>query len=196
MTPAEISNLAELAKAVQGFVVAIAIIIGGSWTLYTFVQLGTIRKAKAELSKLKIESSEQAIVSIDISAMQMNKNEGEGYVFSCKAIVSNKGNRNTLIDFTEPDSCTVTKIELSEEGYAIESNSFNIPFFMTYYLRAKATVSFPFVAKVKNSGVYQVMLKSPLHSHEAEQASTVSKIGEKNGYIWRGVEFVVVSDIS
>ncbi len=194
MSPADIADIANLAKAAQSSAVAIAVVIGGTWTLYTFIRLGTIRKAQAELRKLQLESAEQAVVSIDVNVEQMGRYFGTGYVLSGAAVVSNKGNRNTLIDFSAEHSCTVTKVDFNDVGQANDGETFNVPYHMTYYLRSGVTITFPFIARVQTPGVYRVNVKSPLYSPEAAQAVSTSTDEQESDYIWEGIGFVAVSD--
>jgi hypothetical protein len=192
MSTENIAYLVSLSKIVQSFAVAIAVIIGGSWTLYTFVRLGFIQKAKAELAKLQLESSTQAIVSIDVNIKQTDRYSSEGYVLLGKAVISNKGNRNTLVDFSAADSCAIINIHFNEWGQEVSGATVNIPYAFCYYLRAGA---FPFIVKVKEPGVYKIRVKSPLHPHELEQALTAFPTSEHDGFYWLGANYVVVAGV-
>jgi hypothetical protein len=192
MTPDDIANLAQ---AAQSSAVAIAVIIGGTWTLYTFIRLRTVRRARAELHKLQLESAEQAVVSIDVRVEQMDRYSGPGYVLSGAAVVTNKGNRNTRIDFSAEDSCSITRVDFNGAGQAVDRETFNVPLDTTYYLRSGAMITFPFIARVQSPGVYRVDVKSPLHSPDASQAAATSTDGQEAGYIWVGLGFIAVSEV-
>jgi hypothetical protein len=187
-------DLANYAKVAQSLSVAVAVIIGGTWTLFTFVRLGTIKKAKAELERLQQELLEQAIVSIKVNASQLDDTENEGYVLAGEAIVSNKGNRNTLIDFSSSDCCVITKITFDDDGQTIIGDSFYAPFYMTYYLRAGAEINFSFITKVPEPGIYKILVSSPLHNIDATQASALTKEEGHRKYIWQGVKYISVVD--
>lgn len=184
-------DIAHYAGAAQSVAVALAVVIGGGWTLYIFIRLRTIDKAKAELRKLQ---HEQAVVAIDVDAKQLNRYDDDGYVISGVAVASNKGNRNTQIDFSADDSCTITKVVFNESGQPTDGDSINTPFHVAYYLRTGAEIKFPFAALVSSPGVYKVTVRSPLHAPEAEQAASVIGGGD-DGYFWEGIGFVAVSDI-
>jgi hypothetical protein len=190
VTPEEI---AHFAGAAQSIAVTIAVVLGGGWTLYTFIRLGTIHKAKAELRKTQRESDEQAVVAIDVNVAQLDRYAGDQFVISGAAVVSNKGNRNTQIDFSAADSCTVTRLDFNELGQPLDVESVSIPIGIVYYLRANASIRFPFVARVPEAGIYRIDFHSPLFVAEASQASTVSG-GNHEDYWWDGVAFIAVSE--
>lgn len=187
MTPEEI---ALYASAIQNIAVTLAVVIGGGWTLYTFIQLRTIDKAKAELRKLQ---HEQAVVAINVDAKQLDRYDGDGYVISGVAVISNKGNRNTRIDFSADDSCTITKVIFSESGQPTNGDSIYSSFYIAYYLRTGAEIKLPFIVLVSSPGIYKVCVKSPLYKPEAQQAESIG--GDGKEFFWEGVSFVAVSDI-
>ncbi len=190
-----LADIASLASAAQNAAIAIAVVVGGTWTLYTFIRLGSVRKAKAELQKLQLDLAQQAVVSIDVTAEQMARYRGDGFVLCGAATVVNKGNRNTLIDFSADDSWTVTRIDFNKHGQPVDGGTIELPTEMTYYLRAGATVRFPFVARVEASGVYRVNVRSPVYQAEAAQAAADKGSEEADGYVWEGIGFVAVSDL-
>jgi len=86
---------------VQSLSVALAVIIGGIWSLYTFDVLGARDRAAAELKEIQHALDQQATVQIEIDAEQVHiPGSSERYVLAKVAII-NTGNRNTILDFTK-----------------------------------------------------------------------------------------------
>jgi hypothetical protein len=184
----------HIAVGIQSITLALAVIVGGLWTWYTFRNLASVQRAKAELTKLRLETLEQAIVSITVKARQMEPYTGQRFVIAGEATVTNGGNRNTVLNFTKKGCCSITRIEFAEDGQPEDREHVNLSLdTSTYYLRAGATVVFPFICRVKLPGVYRVNVSSPLHQPEAEQAGAASPSGPRGEYIWEGIDFVAVS---
>ena len=69
----------DLAETVEHFAVALGVLIGGGWTLYTFVRLKMIAKAKLELEEKIRELHESAFLEAKINAQQVNIEPEAGY---------------------------------------------------------------------------------------------------------------------
>jgi len=94
MTPL---SLQLIASAIESFVIVLAILIGGGWTLYSFVSLGSIEKARAELEKLKQSISQRGILQITLMPSQMIASDGSGNFINVGAKITNVGNGRETI---------------------------------------------------------------------------------------------------
>lgn len=98
----------NIAAGIQSVCISLAAVVGGVWTLHTFNTLGAqeqalLQKAKlqGEVEKLNSELAKQAVLDIDIKASQEHiAPRGSGRIVSGFVTVTNRGSRNTLIDWT------------------------------------------------------------------------------------------------
>ena len=60
-------RFSNIASGAQSIVLAIALIIGGIWTAFTFGALGTVQRARAEAAKLAADIHAKPSIQIDVS---------------------------------------------------------------------------------------------------------------------------------
>jgi hypothetical protein len=97
----------DVADGVQSVCLAVAVLVGAVWTLYTFNTLGAQEQAQLQLSKLQGEVAKshadlakQAVLDIDIQASQKHISApSAGRVISGMVTITNRGTRNTPIDW-------------------------------------------------------------------------------------------------
>lgn len=107
-TPTDFKGIAD---GIQSLVLALGVIVGGGWTLYTFRNLGTAQKARAEL--LAIERSQEPGFQLTIKTETINP-EGDGsYTLLIQLELKNPSRRTVVLDMSFP---SVTVAHLDVEG--------------------------------------------------------------------------------
>lgn len=91
----------NLAAGVQSSVLAVAVIIGGVWTFYTFDSLRAKSRAEAELVGLEQRIREQGVVSASLQATAFKIHGDSSRYISATATVRNNGNRNMTLYFDQ-----------------------------------------------------------------------------------------------
>lgn len=92
-------ELANWASALESVAVAIAVILGGLWTLFTFRRLGATKRAQSELAELEQKLSRTAQLNIDVEAWSQTLDNDAGFLLFAQATVSNVGSRRTNLQF-------------------------------------------------------------------------------------------------
>lgn len=95
----DLEQFSRVAAAIESLAVAIAVVFGGLWTLYTFGRLGTTKRAQSELAELQQKLSRTAQLNIDVRGWHVPAaNEGE-YLLLAQAVIDNVGARRTNLQF-------------------------------------------------------------------------------------------------
>lgn len=179
----------DVAAGIQNLAVAMAVIVGGVWTVYTFSILGTREKAKAELFK-------QAVLQIEVDARQERIAGVSSPIIGAVVKITNTGNRNTFLDFKEPP-LSVTRIDFDNNGTAQPGFSRTQPhlFGAWMVLRTGATVQFPYFLTVTEPGLYVVAFRVLLTSEEKEESDKISEktVQPADRVYWPGYAYIVVT---
>jgi hypothetical protein len=160
------------AAGIQSYVLAIAVLVGGLWTLYRFAAIDR-RQVEKELFA-------QATIDIKIEAKQETLENGEQCVVSIVEI-RNSGTRNVFLDYGgEPFS--IRKLMFHAEDSPFYARMRHPSAFQV--LRAGETVRTPFVMQVPASGIYEIKFEVPLsgielteHDKVASQAGAPARNG-------------------
>ncbi len=84
----------NVAAGVQSIILAVAVLVGGIWTVYLFRILDTKGRALAERHAFELRDREQGVINIDISAKQVSIPGDKGRNIYIDIQVKNLGNRN------------------------------------------------------------------------------------------------------
>lgn len=87
-------QLKNTTEALKNIVVAVAVIIGGAWTLYTFWLLQSSNRAAAELEELNSRIFRQPVLQIDFNIKQESLANDPNYYLSGYVNIKNIGKRN------------------------------------------------------------------------------------------------------
>jgi hypothetical protein len=191
----------NLTAGIQSIVLAVAVAVGGIWTVYTFSILGTREKAKAEIDKdkadfdkAKVEQERQENFGLDITidAKQEQLAGDKGYYISALVKITNKGMRNRFIDFSKPP-LNIAKVEFDENGnsslyYLLDQKNI---LSNSIVLRTGTTVDYPLLVKVPEKGFYIVSFVVDLNKEEME-VHKQSGGPDVEGISWAGNTYVLV----
>jgi hypothetical protein len=194
---------------VQNILISIGLIVGGSWTLYTFQSLFLKRKAKVDLEKLQwdlektradIETARfrQAVVKIDIDARQENLGSDK-LCIAIVATIENLGNENTRLLFTTRPAFEVELVEFPVDGgvrhvVVLQGNA-DLEY-MT--LRAKASHRFHYFGLVDNPGLYRYIVRFsvPLSNDDMlihEKTAQDASFRANREIVWSNSGYLVVT---
>ena len=85
---------------VQSIVTLVAIVVAGAWALYTFRRLGTVNKARAEITALERSAVEQPVLQIDIRMKPASQTATTHRHLAVTAELRNDGKRT--VEFQAP----------------------------------------------------------------------------------------------
>jgi hypothetical protein len=151
----------NLAAGVQSWVLTIAVLVGGGWTLWTFRTLQVEERAKKELFA-------QAQINVDVTAKEELVPSGSS-VITATVKVTNTGGRNVLLDYgSKPLS--IRRISFTQQGQSLfdEPVSQDV-LWGSRVLRAGETDQYPLVLMVRSPGMYLVEFKVPLPRRELQE---------------------------
>jgi len=165
----------HIASGIQNIVLAVAIIIGGLWTAFTFSTLSTKYKAQAEIIELDLRNARTkdeiaqngAVIDIKLEAKQEGLTDGEKYGISVLATIANTGVKNTLVDLSKESPLTAYLVYFNDDGTsnrrAVVSQDEYTSSSTT--LRSGNTIQFPLFIKVQSKGLYILEFRVPLDAN-------------------------------
>jgi hypothetical protein len=187
-------------EVIYKIVLSVAIVVGGSWTLITFWTLRSRNKAESELAKIELEIEtakkklfEQAIIDIGLISKQEMVEGASDLIIALNAKFTNKGNRNTNLDFSNPFFIIISSVEFDDNGNShhiehVRQKAYNPS---NYIMRAGATVEFPYFVKVKHKGLFviELWLKLDEEERKVDNATRGKKLDET---YWTGSSYIVI----
>ena len=105
----------DVSAGIQSVVVALAVLIGGVWTLYTFQSLRSADEARA-----KVATS----MSISISSRQVKGSQSKQFGLAFEVLLENTGGQDITVDLTRPP-LTLTAVSSNSEGKPVPKRSYN-----------------------------------------------------------------------
>jgi hypothetical protein len=172
----------NIAAGVQSGIIALGVLIGGFWTLYTFSALKASYKADAEIRQLELSNRVQGVIDIEIKAEQVSIPNDTGRSIKIDIQAKNLGNRNLKLELSN-HALTVAKVRPDNEGYLYIEWFKNppIPYLdasklvsrdlkldnrvapsPTELLRAGQTEAFPCWFRVEEAGLYLIDFEGAL----------------------------------
>lgn len=179
----------NLASGAQSLAIAIAVVIGGVWTLYTFKALGTVNKARAEIREIEHRSNiEQPVLAIELQAKPVTTGGKNVHLVHVEAKFRNDGKRNLNLTFDEP-SLTVSKLKLDTNSTEVEGEVISreptllnadgtLEQVRERALRPSQSRDVPFVVAVPSPGIYLVQIKATYSGLNLEDGKLVPSSDE------------------
>ncbi|MEM9824894.1 MAG: hypothetical protein AAF985_27670, partial [Bacteroidota bacterium] len=170
MTLEEIELLVNI---IQGVALIFAIIVGGGWTLFTFIRLQSVSIAKAELVEAQRNAELRSVLQWDIEAYQVPSRDDRSFYITVDVKAENLGNKDTYIDAAQ-STCIVNKVEFDANGVAQLKEVARTTFdFLTYIVLAGKVVHLPFLFRLDDYGIYRVDFKSRIPESESKRAEQI-----------------------
>jgi hypothetical protein len=169
----------DIAAGVQSIVIALGLLVGGGWTLYTFRTLGSAQKASAEL--LAIERDQQPGFQLDIDADVKQPDATGPYELLIRLEIRNAGKRSVSLDFSDP-SVLVGKLKFVESaGAKLDGQPQKLSVFYISeqglgpqeerYLRSGDVRHLAYVCYVSTPGLYLIQAQVPYAAVDPDRES-------------------------
>lgn len=198
MSPEDFSNLAS---AIESIVVAIAVVVGGVWTLIRFSALGSIQKAKADLEATRRKLRERGIFNFTMEATQLTDNTTTDRQIVVSVRVQNDGNRSEVINWSVSFLRVTQMISSKEHEGLTYGHSIVLPYTTSDGPAIASSVmpgqarTFPFLAAVASPGIYQLQFVAKLSPAEASisEAEHLAAGVDSEEFIWQSVRYIMVA---
>jgi len=191
----------NISSGIQNLVLAVAIVIGGLWTAFTFSTLSTKYRSQAEITELDLRNARTrdeiaqngAVIDIKLEAKQETFSDDKKYCISVLTKITNTGVRNTLVDLSKGSPLTAYLVYFNDDGTsnrrAVVSQEDYTSSSTT--LRSGNTIELPLFVKVESKGLYILEFRIPLDQNARLIDSTMR--GTKFEHLhWIGSTYVEV----
>ena len=181
----------KIAAGFQSWILAIAVLVGGGWTLFTFNSLLQIENSQAQLIKLtrEIEETRRPELNLDVTPLA-TQDSTKRHFFEARIQLKNVGNKSTVLEFTKPP-ITIYRVRFSLDGQPMLSRmrSLNIPINESSGLRCWIADSgtlkhLNVVFYVDEAGIYLVRFEAKRQTPEIEEAIHNGAVSNKNKIYW------------
>lgn len=204
----------NLASGCQSIMLAVAVLIGGIWTLSTFYLLRQKEQAEldliqlrkqietsgAELKKINYELKTLPALNIQITGSSAPLPNGNGWYLLSTVSVQNLGNQTATLDFSQGEPFLIFPVDFSSEGQPIFGNvrKFHVipggnPNYPpdTVAVRAETTESFVFGTAVDKPGLYLLSFRVDVAPSDRE---VLAGGAEEQGRLvrWAASAFTVI----
>lgn len=175
----------NLALGIQSLTLTIAILVGGGWTLYTYIATDVQKLAKKSLFQ-------QAQIDIDLQGRHYQI-ENNKHCISATVAITNNGDRNVFLDYSDAPF-SVTLVAFNADGKSefkkilTQSNLIS----KSRVLREGETVDYPFFVVVDKTGMYVLQFRVPLPPDEMPEHRGVG--GPEGKIFWAGSTYLYVSN--
>lgn len=171
----------KIASGIQALVVAIAVVIGGIWTLYTFASLNQIEKASADLEQSRRDLRERGILDIKLEPKQISNVKDRFRYITIDVTLHNTGNRTEIINW-DKSGIAATQVNVNAAGQVVFGMTSKAKYVIPGQDIPSSSIlpgqirKMPFLITVKNPGIFYLVFHaavSPLEEkiHEKEHRS-------------------------
>lgn len=173
---------------------AIAVAIGGIWTVYTFRVLKLKEKAQMELNLIQKRAEGMSVVDVKLNVEFLESQSRFECPIRITALVTNTGSRNTVLAFD--DSPLIVQELLLQDGlYPHIMRSYAFPHLDHPHatdekpvdvltLRAGASDTFEFPIGIIRPGLYRASFSVRLSQSEQDVARSSGHIFGEEGLVW------------
>jgi hypothetical protein len=193
-------RFANLASGVQSLVIAIAVIVGGGWSFYTFSSQLQVQNARAQLTKLErdLEAEPRVELDLDISAIERPSVDGppidgpskKRQYFVATLSAKNVGTANTVLRLNEYP-VELFKVSLDRAGTEswtlIRRTGVRMDHDRTLSalaLQVGAANKTSFIIAVDSPGLYLAQVSAERTAAEAATARAVAGVPDNTGQIY------------
>jgi hypothetical protein len=165
----------KVASGCQSVLVSLAILVGGVWTLYTFLSLKSIEKARQELEQL---SHKRAVVDVHVKTeaiesavgdyASMSPTRNPRWLIHVVVTVKNSGNNQAVLDLSN-DSLFLKKLRSATDAKATFSPAIRHFGLAGVSVAMRSVVVLPgsdqelhYVVDVEEPGMYLVEFRIPM----------------------------------
>lgn len=164
----------DIAAGVQSIVVAVALVVGGLWSVFV---LGDAARARAELEKIK---HTEIALDMSISAHVIPRTSDDGRDIVVEVNIKNAGSKYIALDLRKP-SLRLRKIGfdpnsgLRGEQTFVESHYYgpNVLPYQRINLVVGSSGTLPYLVRVPGPGVYILTFETPMAEDVARAVETL-----------------------
>ena len=194
----------NIAGGIQGFAIAIAFLVVGGWTIYTFDVTETRDKAQAELTGLRQAINQEAVVTVELEANQALLPNDDSYFINVASKVFNGGNRGlrldlggtviaaALIQFGAENELIPSDIHHSGVVAFADSEQTTLRDLPFIVLDAQDSATLPFWIKVDGPGLYLIEFRAGITDDDLTSFQDQSRTPGQP-FATKGRAYVVVS---
>ena len=166
----------NISTGIQQIIFAIAIIVGGVWTAFTFSTLESRNIAEAGLkeTELRIAKTHEeiaekgAVIDIKLDARQEFLHDSKDFCIAVVARFTNIGVKNTKVDMSKEPPLSVYLVSFNDDGTTyrdsvVSQKDYNMS---ATVARTGHTIEFPLFVKVKRKGLYFLQFRVELDEQE------------------------------
>ena len=189
----------NIASGIQSIVLAFAVIIGGGWTLYSFIKLNEIDRREAELKQLQLSLRERAKLDIHLTSVQLpSEEDGHRYV-AVTVEIENKGNLPEVF-LWENSGLAVAHVTVNDDGKEVVDQRHN-----TKYSRIDVepiseailpghSRRFPFLIRLNKAGIYHLEFYASVSPYERQESTRDHAFAksEAETYQWTEATYIHV----
>jgi hypothetical protein len=177
-----------VSEIVHHITIVVAVVIGGSWTVFTFVRFGHVAKAKAELEKQLVDIEvqrkllrESAVLEAQVVASQVKLQKHKDKYISAVVAIKNVGNRDTYIMYSEAHFF-VTPVSYTADGAMVygKLTAANYPSpsgrnWLATTIPPAFTREIPYTFRVSEPGIYLISFEAKAYDETGEAAKKFEK---------------------
>lgn len=156
----------DLSETAEHLMVALGVLIGGGWTLYTFIRLKMVANARLKLEEKIEELHKSAVLDATISARQIAVGTETDFYISALVSIINVGTTDTAINYSDVEFF-VCEANIDPQGVMhyvnVASGSYPYPQKLRPIgttVPLKFTFRVPYVVKVRKAGLYLMTFKA------------------------------------
>ena len=112
----------NITTGLQSIAIAIGVVVGGLWTIYTYDALDARNKALTELKGLEKQLNEQAVITVSSVFEQKELPSDNRKYAKVGVTLKNHGSRNTRLDFGDK-VIAVSRMKKSEEDWTLKQEN-------------------------------------------------------------------------
>jgi len=190
-----IKNISETfrnrSETLKNIVLAVAIIFGGGWTLFTFLELDTVNHSKAELKALNVSVFRQPVLHIEMELKQEHLGNDKHRYIAGYVRVENIGKENAVLRFQNNSSpFTATEVSFAKSGKMSLGKKYHQypPKYAGYVVRASDIEKIPFFIQVGKAGLYFVDFEVNVCHQDVDGTS------ESNGKSWSSSKYIKLTE--
>jgi hypothetical protein len=186
----------KIASGVQAAVIALAVLIGGAWTLYTFSSLRQVDRARLQLATEQRALRERGILEIAISTSQLAHPEGAHRYILATVSVKNTGNRTEVVDWGT-SGLWVTRVAAADDGQAVHGQPVRYQYLVPGEEAIKSsflpgqTRQLPFLVALSAGGVYHLLFKAEVSPLERDIHVAEHGLNDV-AYAWQSSTYVAL----
>lgn len=215
-----LEDIGKIATIVKDVVTALSFAVAAIWAVCQFnakkeeaLATAALAKVETELKTMERQLKGDANIDIEVRAKQVCSDQRNRYFIDANVLLTNKGTRSALLDFTLPDKSGLFAVNLSIQPNGTTIFGASYPVRLYKFDPAKPTepsdlgihdIQPSVVSKlhywipVPSTGTYLVAFVAPMSKTDRDVAEARLKSERPSvaptAWSWRGRDYVVITD--